>query len=121
MVSFFFNFRLSRTELRVNAAGISGSRQTIENTPFDEYERVIKITSTSVFLGCKIAAPELFKAGRKGSVINVASMMSHIGGTLVFFFLIVIVGLLIVFVGHRGNNPGYHGKQFRSPPFRDVY
>lgn len=72
----------------VNNAGISGSRQTIENTPFDEYERVIKITSTSVFLGCKIAAPELFKAGRKGSVINVASMMSHIGGT--------------------GNNPGYH-------------
>ncbi|KAL8283976.1 hypothetical protein RQP46_005089 [Phenoliferia psychrophenolica] len=36
----------------------------------EAFEKVMSITSTSVFLGCKAAADELKKAGRRGSVLR---------------------------------------------------
>lgn len=68
-------------EVLVNNAGMSSDRVPIQNVSLEVYERVMKVTSTSVFLGCKTAAAELFKSGSKGSVVNVCSMMSQVGGT----------------------------------------
>ncbi|KAL8276579.1 hypothetical protein RQP46_011002 [Phenoliferia psychrophenolica] len=59
-------------------AGISGSRVSIENDSLAEYEKVMNITSTSVFLGCKAAAAELRKAGTRGSVVNISSITKNI-------------------------------------------
>ncbi len=62
----------------VNNAGI-GDRLSLEETPLDNYERVIAITQTSVFLGMKAAAAALHSSGN-GSVINISSIFGSSGG-----------------------------------------
>lgn len=67
-----------RLDILVNNAGI-GDMLTLEQTPLDNYERVIAITQTSVFLGMKAAAAALHASGH-GSVINISSIFGSSGG-----------------------------------------
>ena len=62
-----------------NAAIIDESKQSIlENDTFD-FERVISVNLTGVFLGTKHAARVMIPAG-SGSIISVGSVASSIGG-----------------------------------------
>lgn len=65
-------------DILVNNAGI-GDMLTLEETPLDNYERVVAITQTSVFLGMKAAAAALHASGN-GSVINISSIFGSSGG-----------------------------------------
>ena len=67
-----------RLDILVNNAGI-GDMLVIEETPLENYERVIAITQTSVFLGMKAAAAALHSSGN-GSVINISSIFGSSGG-----------------------------------------
>ncbi len=59
-----------------NNAGIA-VMATIESTTLDQWERVQRINSTSVFLGCKYGVQAM--KGRGGSIINMSSMAALVG------------------------------------------
>ncbi len=59
-----------------NNAGIA-VMATIESTSLEQWERVQRINSTSVFLGCKYGVQAM--KGRGGSIINMSSMAALVG------------------------------------------
>ena len=59
-----------------NNAGIA-VMATIESTTLDQWERVQRINSTSVFLGCKYGVQAMKGSG--GSIINMSSMAALVG------------------------------------------
>ena len=61
----------------VNNAGISG-RAAVGETDVETWERVMEINGKGVFLGTKLAIPELRKAGG-GSIINISSIYGIVG------------------------------------------
>ncbi|WP_432510845.1 SDR family NAD(P)-dependent oxidoreductase [Kineococcus sp. SYSU DK001] len=62
----------------VNNAGI-GDLLPIEDTTLAGYQKVVDVTSTSVFLGQKSASAALRATGN-GAVVNVSSMFGIVGG-----------------------------------------
>ena len=60
-----------RLDVLVNNAGISG-RGTVEETSIDAWDRVMAVNARGVFLGTKLAVPEMRKVGG-GSIINISS------------------------------------------------
>ena len=61
-----------------NAAIYRGSR--VEEATTDEWDAVMDVNAKGVFLGTKVAIPEMRKAGG-GSIVNIASIAGLIGGT----------------------------------------
>jgi NAD(P)-dependent dehydrogenase (short-subunit alcohol dehydrogenase family) len=61
----------------VNNAGIAIIKST-EKLTYDEYKKVIAINQDGMFLGSKYAIIEMLKTGG-GSVVNVASILGHVG------------------------------------------
>jgi NAD(P)-dependent dehydrogenase (short-subunit alcohol dehydrogenase family) len=61
----------------VNNAGVS-ALPNVENETVEEWERIIAINQTGVWLGMKAAGPHLRKSG--GSIINVSSIYGAVGG-----------------------------------------
>jgi len=61
----------SRLDIAVNNAGIASTRPVTELT-FAEWRRVMQVNLDGVFLGTKYAI-QMMKAGKGGSIINVAS------------------------------------------------
>ena len=78
--------RFGRLDILVNNAGILDDGR-IEDTTVEEYQRVISVTQTSVFLGQKAASAAL-KASGNGAVVNISSIFGLTGGF--------------------GTNPAYH-------------
>ena len=66
-----------KLDVLVNNAGISG-RAAIGETDVETWERVMEINGKGVFLGTKLAIPELRKAGG-GSIINISSIYGIVG------------------------------------------
>ena len=64
-------------DVLVNNAGISG-RAAVGETDVETWERVMEINGKGVFLGTKLAIPELRKAGG-GSIINISSIYGIVG------------------------------------------
>ena len=69
--------RFGKLDILVNNAGVL-SRGTLEDTPVEEWDRVIDINAKGVFLGTKTAIPEMRKAGG-GSIVNISSTSGLIG------------------------------------------
>lgn len=63
-----------------NNAGI-GVQGNVVDLPEDVWDRVIDLNLTGVFLGCKYAIPKMIERGG-GSIINTASIMGLVGGSL---------------------------------------
>ena len=61
-----------------NAAIYRGSR--VEEATIDEWDTVMDINAKGVFLGTKLAIPEMRKAGG-GSIVNIVSVAGLVGGT----------------------------------------
>ena len=66
-----------KLDVVVNNAGISG-RSNVEETQAETWDRVMDVNGKGVFLGTKLAIPELRKAGG-GSIINISSIYGIIG------------------------------------------
>jgi 3alpha(or 20beta)-hydroxysteroid dehydrogenase len=73
-----------KLDVLVNNAGILRFGM-LEETELEEYELVIRINQTGVFLGMKTAAPAMRRAGA-GSMVNISSLagMKGIGGAVAY-------------------------------------
>ncbi len=69
--------RFGKLDILVNNAGISG-RAVVEDTTVELWDRVMDINAKGVFLGTKVAIPEMRKAGG-GSIINISSIFGLVG------------------------------------------
>jgi NAD(P)-dependent dehydrogenase (short-subunit alcohol dehydrogenase family) len=74
----------ARLDILVNSAGVSGRRPdrtsapNIEEQDLEDWNRVMDVNSTGIFLGMKTAIPEMRKAGG-GSIINISSIYGLVG------------------------------------------
>lgn len=66
-----------KLDVVVNNAGISG-RATVAETEAETWDRVMAVNGKGVFLGTKLAIPELRRAGG-GSIINISSIYGIVG------------------------------------------
>ena len=69
--------RFGKLDVLVNNAGISG-HGTVESTTVEDWDRVMDINAKGVFLGTKVAIPEMRRAGG-GSIINISSQLGIVG------------------------------------------
>ena len=69
--------RYGKLDVLVNNAGVS-ARGSIEETSVEDWDRVMDINAKGVFLGTRIAIPEMRKAGG-GSIINISSQLGLVG------------------------------------------
>jgi len=70
--------RYGRVDILVNNAGIARRRPTVE-LPLADWQAVVDLNQTGVFLCCRAAARSMLPAGR-GAIVNVASIMGLSGG-----------------------------------------
>ncbi|HEY2264036.1 MAG TPA: SDR family oxidoreductase [Streptosporangiaceae bacterium] len=68
-----------RIDVLVNNAGVEGVNKPTHELPLAEWERVMGVNCTAVFLCTKHAIPYLKQAGG-GSVINISSIYGILGG-----------------------------------------
>ena len=69
--------RFGKLDILVNNAGISG-RGRVEDTPVEEWDRVMEVNAKGVFLGTKVAIPAMRRSGG-GSIINISSQLGLVG------------------------------------------
>lgn len=72
--------RHGRVDVLVNNAGIAIRRPTIDLT-LEDWNRVVDVNLTGVFLCCKAAARQMLPKGA-GRIVNIASIMGLSGGGL---------------------------------------
>ncbi len=71
--------RFGKLDILVNNAGINGGGgRRIEDTTVETWDRVMDINAKGVFLGTKVAIPEMRRNGG-GSIINISSMWGLVG------------------------------------------
>lgn len=66
-----------KLDILVNNAGVS-HRMGVEETTPEDWDRVMDVNVKGVFLGTKVAIPEMRKAGG-GSIINISSIYGLVG------------------------------------------
>lgn len=66
-------------DVMVNNAGIGGVQGDIDEVPLEVWQQVIGVNLTGVFLGLKHAVRAMKAGGRKGAIVNVASILGHVG------------------------------------------
>lgn len=71
--------RFGRLDILVNNAGICPRAPALEYTE-EMWDRIIQLNQKSVFFLSQIAAKQFLKQGNGGKIINLASMMSYLGG-----------------------------------------
>jgi NAD(P)-dependent dehydrogenase (short-subunit alcohol dehydrogenase family) len=69
--------RFGRLDVLVNSAGIN-VRHPVEQFPPDAFRQVIDVNLTGTWLCCRAAASVMKKQG-SGSVINISSVLGHVG------------------------------------------
>ena len=69
--------RFGKLDVLVNNAGIVARGHLLDSS-LDEWNRIMNVNSTGVYLGTKTALPEMLKAGG-GSIVNISSMSGMVG------------------------------------------
>jgi NAD(P)-dependent dehydrogenase (short-subunit alcohol dehydrogenase family) len=69
--------RFGKLDVLVNNAGIGGAGR-LEDTKLEDWNRVMDVNATGVFLGTKTAIPALRRAGG-GSIVNISSQLGLVG------------------------------------------
>ena len=70
--------KFGKLDILVNNAGVS-SRSVDDPNSLENWNRIMNINSTGVFLGTKHALPHMQNAGA-GSIVNMSSIMGLVGG-----------------------------------------
>lgn len=70
--------QFGKLNVLVNNAGISAPNLAVEHVPIADWDRVMAVNATGVFLGTKTAIPAMRKAGG-GSIINISSQLGIVG------------------------------------------
>ena len=73
--------REGAVDIVVNNAGIAIRRPAVD-LPLDDWNRVIGVNMTGVFLCARTAARHMIASGRGGAIVNTASIMGISGGGL---------------------------------------
>ena len=73
--------REGRIDILINNAGIAIRRPAVEQT-LEDWNKVVAVNMTGVFLCSRIAARHMIAAGRGGAIVNTASIMGLSGGGL---------------------------------------
>ena len=71
--------RLGRVDVLVNNAGI-GNKVAIEDEELETFRQAMELNVTAIWHLSKMCAPSM-KASGGGSIVNVASMLGHVGAT----------------------------------------
>ena len=69
--------RFGKLDILVNNAGIRGPGG-VEDTTVETWDAIMAVNAKGVFLGTKVAIPEMRKTGR-GSIINISSQLGIVG------------------------------------------
>lgn len=69
--------RLGRLDCLINNAGWHPPHKPIDDFTLDEFESLMRLNVTSVFVGCRAALP--FLRLSRGCIINIASLVATIG------------------------------------------
>jgi 3-oxoacyl-[acyl-carrier protein] reductase len=72
--------RWGRIDILVNNAGVESSKPFLE-IGLEEYERVMRVNATGVWLCCQAVIPSMLKQG-SGCIVNVSSVAGQRGGGL---------------------------------------
>ena len=73
--------REGRIDILINNAGMNIRKSALE-MPLVEWDRVVAVNMTSVFLCARVAARHMIAGGRGGAIVATASIMSFSGGGL---------------------------------------
>jgi NAD(P)-dependent dehydrogenase (short-subunit alcohol dehydrogenase family) len=71
--------RFGAVHVLVNNAGI-GRKVAVEDEELDTFRRAMEVNVTAIWHLSKLCAPSMIEAGG-GSIVNVASMLGHVGAT----------------------------------------
>jgi len=72
--------RFGRLDIAFNNAGIEGQFGLIENTPEEEFDKVIGINLKGVWLSCKYEIEQFKKQGTGGAIVNTSSWLARGAG-----------------------------------------
>ena len=72
--------RWGSLQLAVNNAGVAGVRAPLHEQAVEDWDRVIAINLTGVFLGMRAQIPAMLEAGG-GAIVNLASILGAVGRT----------------------------------------
>lgn len=67
-----------RIDILVNNAGIDPHYAPMERTDPAEWQHILDVNLTGVFLCCRLIGPAMLEQGR-GSIINISSIAGHVG------------------------------------------
>ena len=73
--------KFGRLDILCNNAGIQGPISNTADYDEDDWDRVIAVNLTGVFLGMKYAIPRMLQTAGKGSIVNTSSMASLVAFT----------------------------------------
>jgi 3-oxoacyl-[acyl-carrier protein] reductase len=65
-------------DILVNSAGITGPNLTTWDYPVEDWQRVVDVNLTGVFLCCRAVAPQMIEGGY-GRIVNIASIAGKEG------------------------------------------
>ena len=77
--------RSGRVDIVVNGAGVNSATPFFEITE-EEFERIVRVNLTGVFLGCQVFGKYLVERGQGGSIINLGSMSGVVPLSRVFTY-----------------------------------
>jgi NAD(P)-dependent dehydrogenase (short-subunit alcohol dehydrogenase family) len=73
--------RFGRLDIMVANAGIAHPSSPVEEVGLEQWQQMIDINLTGVFLSNKLAIVQMKKQGAGGAIVNMASVLGHVGMT----------------------------------------